>query len=468
MLRFIWTAFLLPCAWAQNSMQGVVVEARNITVPAGSDVILPCHNQQMVWRQDRLRDRQRAAHWDLIRNQPDYTVERVVDMFSGGTERLYNDYNKGRITISKDAFSDGNFSLVINNVDMNDKGIYTCNLHHHYCKVHQSIKIQLNITKSARKERRVWDGDKPVFVVLVGKSVVLPCVNRRPLWTDSHRDEGQQQVVHWDWQAPGVTRDRADRLIDMYASGENRQYGPLFLRQKMNISTDAFSMGDFSLSIHNIQPSDKGLYSCHLHHHYCGLHERRIFRVIVGPSVQPLPPARVPTEAPTIPFSYPVIPADDPNRRIGQGVGSHVVPGGRGGGVPGAVHQPEAFGERRDTNMVEAPHVLNVILPENQTHLLHQVGYILAIFLLLLLMLIGIIMTTRHCIKKEPVLEVRKYERDRRASVKQDATELQSYNQEDLHLDYKNNIMKERAEANNYPSPKVIDLNREMERMSWK
>lgn len=50
--------------------------------------------------------------------------------------------------------------------------------------------------------------------------------------------------------------------------------------------------------------------------------------------------------------------------------------------------------------MVEAPHVLNVILPENQTHPLHQVGYILAIFLLLLLMLIVIIMTTRHCRKK--------------------------------------------------------------------
>ncbi|XP_016129457.1 matrix-remodeling-associated protein 8-like [Sinocyclocheilus grahami] len=269
LVPYIWSALILPCAWAQNNMPSVVVEARNITVPAGSDVLLPCNNQRMVWRQDRLRDRQRVVHWDLIRNQPDYTVERILDMFSGGTERLYSDYNRGRITISKDAFSDGNFSLVINNVDVNDKGIYTCNLHHHYCKVHQSIRIQLNVTKS-------------------------------------------------------------------------------------------------------------------------------------------------------------------------------------------------------HTNMVEAPRILNVILPENQTHLLHQVGYILAIFLLLLLMLIGIIITTRHCRKKGPEFEVRRSERGRRTSIELDATELQPYNQEDLRLDYKNNIIKERAAANNYPSPEVIDLNRETERMSWK
>ncbi|XP_056588154.1 matrix remodeling-associated protein 8b [Triplophysa dalaica] len=433
LVLYIWSAFLLPWARAQSSMLGVVVEARNMTVAAGSDVVLTCHNQQIVWRQDRLRDRQRVVHWDLVRNRPDYTVERILDMFPGGTERLYSDYNRGRITISKEAFSDGNFSLVINNVDMDDKGIYICNLHHHYCKAHRSIKIQLNVTKSPRKEKRVWDGDKSVFVVLEGKSVVLPCVNRRPLWTDGYKDEGQQQVVHWDWQAPGVTRDRADRLVDVYASGEKRQYGPLFLWNKMNISNDAFNLGDFSLSIRNIQPSDKGLYSCHLHHHYCGLHERRIFRVIVDSSIRPLPPAPFPTEAPETPSDHPSLPADDPK-----------------------------------TNVVEAPRVLNVILPENQSHLLHQVGYILAIFVLLLLVLIGIIMTTRQCRRKGHEFEGQRSRRGRRTSIEMCATELQPYNQEDLRLDYKNNIMKERSEGNLYPSSKVIDLNREMERMSWK
>lgn len=29
-----------------------------------------------------------------------------------------------------------------------DRGVYTCNLHHHYCQIHQSVQIQLNVTKS--------------------------------------------------------------------------------------------------------------------------------------------------------------------------------------------------------------------------------------------------------------------------------------------------------------------------------
>lgn len=124
-----------------------------------------------------------------------------------------------------------------------------------------------------------------MFVVLLGSSVALPCVNRRPLWREGLQED-QQQVAHWDFQAPGVRPDRADRLVDLYASGERRDYGPLFARSKMNVAEDAFTLGDFSLSISDLNPADKGLYSCHLHHHYCGLQERRIFRLTVGP---PLP-----------------------------------------------------------------------------------------------------------------------------------------------------------------------------------
>lgn len=61
------------------------------------------------------------------------------------------------------------------------------------------------------------------------------------------------QVVHWDRQSPGIQHDRADRLVDLYASGEQRSYGPLFLQRKMNISNQAFTEGDFSLTISDLQ-----------------------------------------------------------------------------------------------------------------------------------------------------------------------------------------------------------------------
>lgn len=58
-----------------------------------------------------------------------------------------------------------------------------------------------------------------------------------------------------------------------------------------------FSLSFFAQSSSCVlQPTDEGLYSCHLHHHYCGLHERRQFHLRVQPpeiqptnSVQALP-----------------------------------------------------------------------------------------------------------------------------------------------------------------------------------
>lgn len=103
-------------AWGQSSSSsggGVVVEAKNITVPAGSTAVLPCHSTRMMWTQDRLKDRQRVVHWDVVHSSPKYS-ERVLDMSPGARQRIYNGFNKGRISIPDSAFTDGNFSLVIN------------------------------------------------------------------------------------------------------------------------------------------------------------------------------------------------------------------------------------------------------------------------------------------------------------------------------------------------------------------
>ncbi|XP_041954502.1 matrix remodeling-associated protein 8b isoform X1 [Alosa sapidissima] len=445
LLMFI-ACLWLQCVLAQTRTQSMVVEARNITLPAGSNALLPCHNQRIVWRQDRLRDRQRVVHWDVYRSRPHEGVERVLDLFPGGSERLYSNYNKGRINISPDAFIDGNFSLIIQNVGANDRGLYTCNLHHHYCNIHQALQMQLNITKSAHKERRFWDGEKSVFVVLAGSTIVLPCMNRRPLWTEGSQED-QQQVVHWDWQPPGVRPDGAERLVDLYASGEERKYGPHFLREKMNITADAFSRGDFSLRISDLQPTEKGLYVCHLHHHYCGLHERRIFRLIVG---APLLQQPVPTRPRELPPTE--VPANnEPTKKL------TVIE------LPFLENN-----EDPNTNMVETARVFNVIVPEPRSHFLNQLGYVLAIFLLLTLIVAAVILLTRSRRKRELEYDVRRSERGQpRTAIEMEPTGLKNCNQDDLR-DYKNNIMKEQAEMSYASTSRVIDLNKEMEKLSWK
>ncbi|XP_051914101.1 matrix remodeling-associated protein 8b isoform X1 [Hippocampus zosterae] len=412
---------LLPEAWAQrstNSRLGVVVEAQNITLPIGSTAVLPCHNPRMLWTQDRLKDRQRVVHWDVMRNTPKYSVERVLDMSPGARLRVYNNFNKGRISIPGSAFKDGNFSLVISNVVQSDRGVYTCNLHHHYCQNQQSVQIHLNVTKSANKEKRYWDGEKTIFVVLLGSSVVLPCVNRNPLWRDGLQED-QQQVAHWDFQPPGVRPDRADRLVDLYASGERRDYGPLFADKKMSVAEDAFTVGDFSLSISDLKPVDKGLYSCHLHHHYCGVHERRIFRLTVGSSL--------PSEATTASTAFH---NEEPEPRIED---------------------------------IDSPHVVNVILPEHRGYFVQHFGYFLATFLLLAFIGVAIIVLTRRRKKRGLAYDLRRY--DERNVINEgqcsvDCTELKPCNQEPLNSDYKNNLLKAK-----YLSK---DCNKDFDGMLWK
>lgn len=405
-----------------DSSSSVVVAGYNVSAPAGSEVKLQCVSSRMVWTSDNVRDRQRVLHWDVFRPHSDYGMERVVDMFSVGDQRIYNSYNLGRVSLSQTAFKDGNFSLVIKDVTMNDRGLYSCNLHHLYCHLYETVRVQLNVTKSRRKEQRYWDGQKAVFVVLLGSTVVLPCINRRNMWTDWSNEEEDQQVVHWDRQSPGIRHDLADRLVDLYASGEQRSYGPLFLQRKMNISNHAFSEGDFSLTISDLQPTDQGMYSCHLHHHYCGLHERREFQVTVEPRViRPTLPAKA-------------LPSED-----------------------------------KHTAKVDSPRVINVVLPDQRHHFLLPLGYVLTSFLLLAFIILIIILITRRRRTKEfyPQASLRS-SRSQSSSdeFEMDVAEARASTREpeERRFDYKNNLLKEMVHVSS--QAKVIDLDKEMQKFS--
>ncbi|NWU47478.1 MXRA8 protein, partial [Dromas ardeola] len=410
-----------------SNPDSVVVSVLNISATLGSQAVLPCKSYRMVWTQDRLNDRQRVVHWDVYsKYYGDNKMERLCDMYSAGDQRVYSSYNKGRIFMPKNAFTDGNFSLVIKDVAESDEGTYSCNLHHHYCHLYETVKIQLDITKKAEDANEYWDGEKPVIVALEGSTVMLPCVNRNHIWTERHSEE-EQQVVHWDRQPPGVPHDRADRLIDLYASGERRSYGPLFIRQKMNITNTAFALGDFSLRISELESADEGTYSCHLHHHYCGLHERRIYQVFVTEPVR--------------------------EKKVVNLTTHNIAP---------AVGNLFPFSVPSDPNVVRGHNVINVIIPESRVHFFQQLGYILATLLLFIVFLIIVVLVTRKRRQRGYEYNVKKYgEKD--VNLKEftvDTTDLTQYKSEDIRLDYKNNILKEKAEqARSFPA-KHIDLDK--------
>ncbi|KAI5252940.1 Matrix Remodeling-Associated Protein 8 [Manis pentadactyla] len=392
---------------------------------SGARAVLRCQSQRMVWTQDRLHDRQRVVHWDLGGGPAGGPARRLVDMYSAGEQRVYEPRDRGRLLLPPSAFQDGNFSLLIRAVEQPDEGLYTCNLHHHYCHLYESLAIRLEVTDDRLAAGAHWDGEKEVLVAERGAPALLTCVNRAPVWTDRHVEEAQQ-VVHWDRQPPGVPHDRADRLLDLYASGERRAYGPPFLRDRMAVGADAFARGDFSLRIDPLEPADEGTYSCHLHHHYCGLHERRIFHLrVTEPAAQPPP-------------------RDSP----GNG-SSH-------SGAPGP-----------DPTLARGRSIINVIVPEGRAHFFQQLGYVLATLLLFILLLITVVLATRqrrrggyeYSDKKSGKAEGKDMNMAEFAVATGDQALCRN---EDIQLDYKNNILKERAGLAHNPLPaKNIDLDKE-------
>lgn len=401
-----------------------VVSESAVSWAAGTQAVLRCQSPRMVWTQDRLHDRQRVVHWDLS-GGPGSQGRRLVDMYSAGEQRVYQPRDRDRLLLSPSAFHDGNFSLLIRAVERSDEGVYTCNLHHHYCHLYESLAVRLEVTDDPLLSRAYWDGEKEVLVVALGAPALMTCVNREHLWTDRHLEEAQQ-VVHWDRQLPGVPHDRADRLLDLYASGERRAYGPPFLRDRVSVNTNAFARGDFSLRIDELEPADEGIYSCHLHHHYCGLHERRVFHLRVTEPVFE-PPARA---------------------SPGNGSGHNSVPS-------------------PDPTMARGHSIINVIVPEDHTHFFQQLGYVLATLLLFILLLITVVLATRHrhsggCKTSDRKAGTSKGKDVNMVEFAVATRDQAPYRTEDIQLDYKNNILKERAGLAHSPLPaKDVDLDKE-------
>uniref|UniRef100_A0A8C9P840 Matrix remodeling-associated protein 8 n=1 Tax=Spermophilus dauricus TaxID=99837 RepID=A0A8C9P840_SPEDA len=139
-----------------------VVSESAVSCAAGTQAVLRCQSPRMVWTQDRLHDRQRVVHWDLS-GGPGGPARRLVDMYSAGEQRVYEPRDRGRLLLSPSAFHDGNFSLLIRAVEEGDEGLYTCNLHPHYCHLHETKEDQAPYRSEdiqlGRPDTKAWAGE---------------------------------------------------------------------------------------------------------------------------------------------------------------------------------------------------------------------------------------------------------------------------------------------------------------------
>ncbi|OWK08207.1 MXRA8 [Cervus elaphus hippelaphus] len=360
-----------------------VVSESAVSWAAGARAVLHCQSPRMVWTQDRLHDRQRVVHWDLSGGQAGGRARRLVDMYSAGKQRVYEPRDRGRLLLPSSAFKDGNFSLFIRGtglgtaaggggpgalagprslwlgsprsiprcvaVEETDEGLYTCNLHHHYCHFYETLAVRLEVTDDPQATGAHWDGEKEVLAVERGAPALLTCVNRAHVWTDKHVEEAQQ---------------------------------------------------------------------------------RRVFHLrVTEPAARPPPPPR-----------------DSP----GNGSSHSGAPG------PGA----------GDPTLTRGRSVINVIVPEGRAHFFQQLGYVLATLLLFILLLITVVLATRQ--RRRGGYE---YSDKKSKSKGKDMNMAEFavasgdpalYRSEDIRLDYKNNILKERADlAHSLPPAKNIDLDKE-------
>ncbi|NXY07579.1 MXRA8 protein, partial [Pteruthius melanotis] len=386
----------------------VVVSVLNISAVLGSQAVLPCKSHRMVWTQDRLNDRQRVVHWDLLSSYyGDGRMERLCDMYSAGDQRVYSSYNRGRILMPENAFADGNFSLVIKGVAESDAGTYSCNLHHHYCHLYETVKIQLVVAKRGGSQVESVPGS-----TWLSLAVVPSVLEELPILPKSH--PVTQGAALGRAGCPAGSHPSAQRCAEPHGDEQGTQPSPGSLLQPSPAGT--CPAWEAEALPHSMQNCLEFFWETQ---HKLGGNKSEPRRFFFQAA------ATAPGLAPS----------------------SRAIPRQEASSYP---------------NVVRGHNVINVIIPESRMHFFQQLGYVLATLLLFLVLLIVVALVTRRRRQRGYEYNVKKYgEKD--VNLKEftvDTTDLTPHKGEDIRLDYKNNILKEKAEqARSFPA-KNIDLDK--------
>ncbi|MGH0174867.1 UNVERIFIED_CONTAM: hypothetical protein FKN15_069592 [Acipenser sinensis] len=198
----------------------------------GDDVILPCHISPSISAVDM------EVRWFRER------FDKPVHLYLNQNDRLSrqdSDY-QDRTALSPSALQTGDISLHLRNLRYSDRGVYTCSADDGRWAEDGQTELIVEVGW------RVVGSDQPV-IADPGDNVILPC-------HISPRVSAVDMEVRW-------FREIFDRPVHLYLNQRDRlsrQDGAYWHRTAL--SPSALQTGDISLHLRNLQPSDRGVYTC--------------------------------------------------------------------------------------------------------------------------------------------------------------------------------------------------------------
>ncbi|XP_026096005.1 uncharacterized protein LOC113067764 [Carassius auratus] len=206
-----------------------------LVVPLGGSVILPCYVEtplvaeqvKVVWRRT--------------------DSETLVHLYQDGESRpeaQQQDY-RDRAHFFTDQIQHGNFSLRLDNLMPEDKGVYRC-------KVYSQQVAGKTLVEIKYVERLLVSGSSSCISASVGEDVTLNC------FVDSHITPEHIEEVSWK-----KTDEDEDILVLLY---QNNQTFPDSsherYRDRVEFFTAEIPKGNFSLRLKSVRTEDKGVYMC--------------------------------------------------------------------------------------------------------------------------------------------------------------------------------------------------------------
>ncbi|XP_073701239.1 junctional adhesion molecule-like [Garra rufa] len=204
-----------------------------LVAPLGSSVVLPCYVDEFLLMEG-LR-----VEWRRTDS------ETVVHRYQDGESRaeIQQVHYRDRAHFFTDQIQHGNFSLRLDNLRAEDKGVYRCKVYSQQVAEKTLVEIQV-------VDYLLVSGSSRSISASVGEDVTLNCS------VDSHITPEHIQMFSWK-------KTDIDVLVLLYqnntasADSSDERY-----RDRVELFTDEIPKGNFSLRLKNVRTEDKGVYMC--------------------------------------------------------------------------------------------------------------------------------------------------------------------------------------------------------------